>query len=98
SGGTFKLSFTDPTTQVAATTGPISYLADGPAVQAALQSIAALAGNVQVTGLAGGPWSVEFINGLANQNVPQLAISNNEVQEIRLSGATVTPTFTLSFG
>ena len=46
--------------------------ATGDDVQRALQSIAALAGNVNVTGAATGPYIVTFINALAGLNVPSL--------------------------
>ncbi len=68
-----------------------SATADGAAVQAALVAIPALAGNVSVSGPVGGPWTVTFINVLANTDVAQLVPSGyNE----RLAAATaLTMTF-----
>src|SRR5207237_9371849 len=44
-------------------------------VLASLSSIPALSGNVNVTGAAGGPFTVTFANGAANRDVNQLTAS-----------------------
>src|SRR5690606_27244294 len=64
-GGEFTLSFRG------AQTAAIPFNADGAAIQAALQGLASIAGagNVSVTGPAGGPWVVEFTGTFANQDV-----------------------------
>lgn len=46
------------------------------ALQANLNGIPALQGNVQVAGPAGGPYVVKFVNGLANQDVSLLKINS----------------------
>lgn len=71
-GGSFTLDFGgQPTTDIA-------YNATASAVQTALQALSTIgAGNVTVTGSAGGPWTVTFAGSLANQDVAQLvAVSN----------------------
>src|SRR5262249_28855788 len=45
-------------------------------VQASLNTIPALNGNVAVTGSAGGPFTITFVNGLTGVNVPQLTVSS----------------------
>ena len=53
-------------------TGPINLNApaNGPnSVQEALETMAPLTGNVSVTGAAGGPYTVQFIGGLAGADV-----------------------------
>src|SRR5262249_15540471 len=53
----------------------VSPTTTGDAVQAALQAIPALAGNVTVTGAAGGPYTVTFVNGLGGLNVSALTVN-----------------------
>lgn len=63
-GGTFTLTFNGQTTSA------IAYNASAATVEAALEALSTIGqGNVQVTGNAGGPWTVEFVGQLANQNV-----------------------------
>jgi hypothetical protein len=84
-GGTFQLVFQ----QTAAlnplpaplVTGPIAWNApaNGPgSVNAALQALAPLAGNVRVDGGPGPgtPYTITFINGLAGADVNQLSVRN----------------------
>jgi hypothetical protein len=71
-GGTFVLTFGD----VATTDLP--YNATAAAVQAALQALPGIgAGNVTVTGSAGGPYTVTFTGALAGQNVAQLSATGD---------------------
>jgi hypothetical protein len=71
-GGTFVLTFGD----VATTDLP--YNATAAAVQAALQALPGIgAGNVTVTGSAGGPYTVTFAGALAGQNVAQLSATGD---------------------
>lgn len=66
-GGTFVLSFRG------VWTGPIAYNAAAAAVQTALRALSTIgAGNVNVTGSAGGPWTVEFVSALAGANREQI--------------------------
>lgn len=66
-GGTFTLRFRGQVT------GNVAYNASAATVQTALEALSTIgAGNVSVTGSAGGPWAVEFIGDLAEQNVPLL--------------------------
>jgi RHS repeat-associated protein len=67
-GGTFTLTFSGQTTAA------IAYNVSAAAVQSALQALSAIgAGNVQVSGAAGGPWQVHFAGALAGANVPDLS-------------------------
>lgn len=52
---------------------PVAYNATAAAVLAALQTIPALAGNVAVSGPAGGPWVVTFGNALGRGPRPMLS-------------------------
>ena len=70
------------------TTATIAKTTDGSSptaalVQASLNTIAALTGNVLVTGNPGGPYTVEF-TGFARTNVNQLTVTSD-------TGLTVTP-------
>jgi hypothetical protein len=69
-GGGFTLSFkSEPSTE-------IPFNATAPEVQSALEGIAALgAGQVAVTGEAGGPWTVEFTGTRGGEDVPELNAS-----------------------
>jgi hypothetical protein len=61
-GGTFRLAFN------AGPTAPLPHNATAAAVQAALEALPDVgAGNVVVTGSAGGPWAVTFQAALGNQ-------------------------------
>lgn len=71
-GGTFTLSFGGNTTSA------IAYNASAAAVQAALEALASIgAGNVSVSGAAGGPYTVTFVGALANTNVAQLTATGS---------------------
>lgn len=66
-GGTFTLSFN------LVPSAAIPFGAAAAVVQTALEGIAGIgAGQVSVTGVAGGPWFVEFIGTLAQANQSQL--------------------------
>ena len=85
-GGTFKLSFKG--TDAAHTSASIASSASAANVQSALEGIAAIgAGNVAVSGSAGGPWTVDFQGALANASVPQIATDGSAL----LGTQTLTP-------
>jgi len=64
SAGTFTLSYNGQTT------AGIAYNAASGAVQSALEALSNIgAENVEVTGSAGGPWTIQFIGALKNQNL-----------------------------
>jgi hypothetical protein len=66
-GGTFTLTFDGQTTSA------IAYNATAATVEAALEALSTIGqGNVQVTGAAGGPWTVEFVGQLQDTNVPAM--------------------------
>jgi hypothetical protein len=73
-GGTFAVSFRgtggfseDPTT------APIPFNATAAEVQSALEGVSTIgAGNVSVSGPAGGPWQITFIGALAGLDVPNV--------------------------
>jgi hypothetical protein len=69
-GGDFTLTFDGQTTAA------IAYNASAATVEAALEALSTIGqGNVQVTGAAGGPYTVEFVGELANENVAALTAS-----------------------
>ena len=67
SGGTFTLTYSGQTTSA------IAYNASAATVDAALEALSNIgAGDVVVTGSAGGPWTVTFATALAATNVAQM--------------------------
>lgn len=63
-GGTFTLTFGGQTTS------GLAHNASAATVEAALEALSTIGqGNVQVTGSAGGPYTVEFVGALAKTNV-----------------------------
>jgi hypothetical protein len=69
-GGTFTLTYSGQTTAA------IAWNAASSAVQSALVALSNLAaGDVTVTGSAGGPWTVTFGGTLASQNVAAMTAS-----------------------
>lgn len=71
-GGTFTITFAGQTT------APIAYNAAAAAVQTALQALGAIgAGNVTVSGSAGGPYTATFAGVLAEVNVPQMSATGS---------------------
>lgn len=74
-GGAFTLSWT-PAGGSAQTTAAIPAGAEASAVEAALAALAGIgaAANVDVSGPAGGPFTVEFTGALADNNVNQISI------------------------
>jgi hypothetical protein len=73
-GGTFKLSFRGEQTAA------IAHNAAAAAVDAALEALASIgAGNVAVTGDAGGPYTVTFGGALAGEALPLLVLSENKL-------------------
>lgn len=70
-GGTFTLSFGGQTT------ANIAYNAAASAVEDALEALSSIgAGNVRVTGSAGGPYTVTFLGDLGQQNVAQMTAAH----------------------
>jgi hypothetical protein len=68
-------------------------------VQAALEALSNInPGDVAVSGAAGGPWNIEFIGPLADQDVVAIAINDLEIQRVALPPSTTGGTFTLTFG
>jgi hypothetical protein len=74
-GGTFTLSFTEGS-GTPTTTAPIAAEGSAADVEAALAALGAIggAGNVDVTGPNGGPWTVEFAGALADRDVAAIAV------------------------
>lgn len=71
-GGTFTLTFGGQTTTA------IAYNATAAAVQAALVLLSSIGtGNVQVSGAAGGPYTVRFVNALAHTNVGAVTFTDS---------------------
>ena len=67
-GGTFTLSFNGQTS------APIPYNASASGLKAALEALPSIgAGNMDVSGPAGGPWLVEFVGTLAGASVSALS-------------------------
>lgn len=68
-GGTFTASYEDQTT------GAIAFDATAGTLQAALEALSTIgAGNVSVTGSAGGPWTVEFIGDKRGTDVELITV------------------------
>jgi hypothetical protein len=83
--GNFTLTFRG------ATTGNIAYNAASSAVEDALELLATIGnGNVRVTGSAGGPYTVTFINDLGKQGVDQMTANGGGLGGGTTPGVTVT--------
>jgi NHL repeat-containing protein len=75
-------------------TAPIARNASAAEVQAALEALSAIgAGNVSVSGSAGGPWDVEFKGIFAQNDVPQLIGDKTDLTGEPKSVAVATTTF-----
>lgn len=73
-GGTFTLTFDGQTTST------IAYNASASTVEAALEALSNIAtGDVDVSGSAGGPWTVDFVNGMAATNQPQMTADGSSL-------------------
>lgn len=98
-GGTFTLTYAGQTT------GAIAYNASAATVEAALEALSNIgAGDVTVTGSAGGPYTVEFTGALAATNVAvitsdasSLTGGVSEVQTITLINSPSAGSFTLDY-
>ena len=91
-GGSFRLTFMGQQTSF------IPANAAAGDVAAALEGLLAiLPGDVVVTGVAGGPYDVEFRGQYANQDVQLLVAASNELQLLALPTAPTGGTFTLNF-
>jgi NHL repeat/Divergent InlB B-repeat domain len=73
---------------VTGTSSSIKSGASASEVQSALEHLEVLEGNISVSGNAGGPYTVEFINRLADVNVRQMACEDSGL--IPAAGATCT--------
>lgn len=83
-GGTFTLTFRG------ATTAAIAYNASAAVVDAALEPLGTIgAGQVAVTGSAGGPWDVEFTGTLAGTDVTLMSISTAGLTGSRVQAVTI---------
>lgn len=77
--------------------GTIAYNASASTVRSALEGMTTIgAGNVSVTGNAGGPWTIQFIGALANKNLSQMTgnagtLNNGAAVSISTLQAGVTP-------
>jgi DNA-binding beta-propeller fold protein YncE len=92
--GAFKLVFTksrqipEENASYEQVTAPIEYDASAAGVQAALEALESVgAGGVQVSGPAGGPWTIEFTGNLADVRIDPLS-GNKET--LAGAGASVT--------
>lgn len=73
-GGTFTLTFGGQVTSA------IAYDATAATVEAALEALSTIGqGNVKVTGSAGGPYTVTFIQDLAEQNVGDITADGSSL-------------------
>lgn len=90
-GGTFTLTFDGQTTS------GIAYNASAATVQSALEALSNIdSGDVEVTGSAGGPWTVEFKATYAATDVPTITMDSssltagtvNVVETVKGSGGT----------
>lgn len=83
-GGTFTLTFGGQTTSA------IAYNATAATVEAALEALSTIGqGNVQVTGSAGGPYTVEFVGALAKTNVAAMTASGASLTGGTTPGVTI---------
>lgn len=84
-GGTFTLSFEG------STTAAIAFNATAATVRAALEALPAVSpGDVTVTGSAGGPYTVTFLNNLAGTDVATMTASGASLTGGTAPGVTIT--------
>lgn|SRR5574341_135665 len=73
-GGTFRLSFGS------VETANIAYNAAAATVQSALEALSTIGtGNVTVSGSAGGPYTITFVNSQGGKDVAMLVLANNSL-------------------
>lgn len=73
-GGTFTLTYNGQTTDA------LAYNATAATVQTKLRALSTIGtGNVNVTGSAGGPYTVTFVGALANSNVSELVVDGDSL-------------------
>lgn len=73
-GGTFTLTFSGQTTSA------IAYNASSATVQTALRALSSITGtNVNVSGSAGGPYTVDFVGSLAGADQPQMTADGSSL-------------------
>lgn len=85
-GGTFTLTFAGQTTAA------IAYNATAATVKARLEALSTIgSGNVNVSGSAGGPYTVDFVGSLADTNVPAMTADASS-----LTGEGDPPTVTIA--
>jgi hypothetical protein len=85
-GGTFTLTFNGQTTAT------IAYNASAATVKTRLEALSTIGSdNVNVTGSAGGPYTVEFVGALADENVAAMTANGAS-----LTGAGAQPTVTIA--
>lgn len=90
--GTFALRF--PTTAGTEDTSPIEHDANAATIQERLENLDSLAaGDVNVSGVSGGPWELHFTGGRADEDLPPL-----EVVESTLSGGSGASVTTIQGG
>jgi hypothetical protein len=83
-GGTFTLTLDGQTTAA------IAYNATAATVEAALEALSTIGqGNVQVTGAAGGPYTVEFVGELADRNVSAMTADGSGLTGGTTPGVTI---------
>lgn len=88
-GGTFTLTFGGQTTV------PIAYNASNVAVQNALWALSSIGmDNVAVTGGAGGPWLITFVNDLANAPQSTMTATNTSLTGGSTPAVTIASTTT----
>lgn len=86
-GGTFTLKF------LGQTTSALAFNATAAAVNTALEALSTVgAGNVAVTGAAGGPYTVTFGGTLAAIDVPQLIANGTSLTGPNAAATVTTPT------
>src|SRR5690606_14903789 len=84
-GGTFRVR----TSTSGEWSANVAYNASASTLETALEGILG-AGNVDVTGSNGGPWTIEFGGTLANQDVPQLIADASSLTGTSQATATAT--------
>ena len=79
-GGTFALGFTPVAGGDVLVTTPLAHNAPSADVRAALEALSNVGeGNVTVSGSAGGPYTITFVNGLGSRDVPLVTLANNSL-------------------
>jgi hypothetical protein len=94
-GGTFTLTFRQLPGRAEGTATGIAYNAAAASVRAKLEALPGIgSGNVAVSGVAGGPWTIEFVGSLADTDIPEMVANPGGLEPAHTNLGAVVKTVT----